>query len=455
MTYDDPIAALATPLGRSALAVVRCSGEGCIELMATAFSRPEALREAAGHTVVYGRLLNHGREGQAELVDELTAVVFRAPRSYTGEDVIELVCHGSPKTVESVLGLLRRLGFRPAEPGEFTLRAFLAGKIDLTQAEAVAELIDARTHRARSLALRRLSGSVAERINAVKARLVEISAAVEIHLDYPEEDSSEVAPPVQALAAAIADLERLVATYATGKRLRDGAPVAIAGRTNAGKSSLFNVLLREDRSIVSELHGTTRDYIEQGIEIDGIPVTLYDTAGLREPGGAIESEGIRRSEVIMANAAAVVYLVDGAEPPSEPNWRQELEAVRARSGGGVIAVWHKIDRAGAGVPPGFIGVSSVSGEGLDVLRNALRRVILPASTAESEAAVIESDRQKQLIDRAVEALRRVREGLAEQVPLDLVAVDLQEALSALGEITGEVSSAELLDVMFSKFCVGK
>ncbi len=457
MTYDDPIAAAATPFGRSALAIVRCSGEGCIELLAPAFNRPDALRAAKGHTVLYGRLLDR------DVVDELTAIVYRAPKSYTGEDSVELVCHGNPVTIEAILSLLRRLGFRAAEPGEFTLRAFLAGKLDLTQAEAVAELIESRTQRSRVLALHRLSGSVAQRINAVKHHLVDVSAAVEIHLDYPEEDSGEVEAPIAAVEAAISDLARLGATYATGKRLRDGVPVAIAGRTNAGKSSLFNLLLREDRSIVSEVHGTTRDYIEQGIELNGVPVTLYDTAGLRETVEQIESEGIRRSEQIMANAAAVIYLVDGAEPPSEDRWRYELEAVRQRSGATVVPVWHKIDlviegaqpSVGAAVPEGFVGVSSVTGEGLDRLREALREAVLPDAGLESEAAVIESDRQKELIERALAALRSVRAGLHDDVPLDLIAVDLQDALSALGEITGEVSSDDILDAMFSKFCVGK
>ncbi len=452
MTYDDPIAALATPFGRSALAVVRCSGEGCLRLLAPAFSRPAALLEAESHTVLYGRLLDRTT---ATVVDELTAVVFREPRSYTGEDTVELVCHGSPVTIEAVLSLLRRLGFRAAEPGEFTLRAFLAGKLDLTQAEAVAELIDARTQRGRALALHRLSGSVAERINAVKARLVDITAAVEIHLDYPEEDSGEVEAPIDAVEAAMVDLQRLAATYATGRQLRDGAPVAIAGRTNAGKSSLFNLLLREDRSIVSEVHGTTRDYIEQGIEIHGVPISLYDTAGLRDTEEQIESEGIRRSEAIIEGAAAVLYLIDGADPQPEDERGRELGRVRELCPGAVIPIWNKIDLTQREAPRGFIALSSATGEGLQELKAVLREAVLPDGGSEDGAAVIESDRQRALIERAVAALGAVLEGLQQAMPLDLVAVDLQDALSALGEITGEVASAEILDAMFSKFCVGK
>lgn len=518
---DDPIAALATPFGRSAIAVIRTTGSGSIDLVANLFSRPERLRRAEGNTVHYGKLLAVQNNGASDVsvggdgaaprsaasgegagppagspsgpavVDEVVATVFRAPASYTGQDSVEISCHGSPAGIEAVLELLYGSGFRAADPGEFTFRAFLNGKLDLTRAEAVNELIGSQTKQAHELALHRLSGAVEREVNAVKSRLTKIMAAVEIQLDYPEEDTGEVPVPRDGIDHAIDELNQLLRTYSTGRLYQEGARVAIAGKTNAGKSSLFNRFVREDRAIVSETHGTTRDYLETQVSIGGIPLRLFDTAGLRNATEEIESEGIRRSDMLIEHAELVLYVVDGTvgltEEDSARLRRLGLvaggagraaddsieEAAGGREPGGagdsadagaeapenrVIPIWNKCDREERREPPaewGFIEMSAESGAGFGALEEEIRSRLLPHGTEGDTAAVIDSARQKQLLERCVESLRQVLVGLDEEMPVDAVALDLQDALQALGEITGEVTTSDILDTMFQGFCVGK
>ena len=451
--YGDRIAALATPYAESALAVVRVSGAGSIAAIASVFSRPEALTTAPGNTIHHGYLSEGGSS-----VDEVMVAVYRAPRSYTGEESAEIFCHGSPQGIQAILDLLFRNGFRQADPGEFTLRAFLNGKVDLTQAEAVKELVSARSRTAHGLALDRLGGSVFKWIDRVKGRLLHIMAAVDIQLDYPDDElesagaASEVIPPGIILECE-AQLHSLVATYRTGRLYQEGVKVAIAGRTNAGKSSLFNLMLREERSIVSEVHGTTRDYIEGTVVIEGIPVRLFDTAGLRATSESVESEGIRRSGLLIESAACVLYVVDGIEGLTRAD-EETLAALSERSG--VIPVWNKVDSPSAKeAPSGFVSLSAASGEGLPLLHARMLREIAGEIRLGEGEPVIDSLRQKQLIDRSLGALERVKEGLSAGMPLDVVALDMQESLNALGEITGEVTTDDILGEMFSGFCVGK
>jgi len=451
--YGDRIAALATPYAESALAVVRVSGADSISGIGSVFSRQGALAAAPGNTIHHGYLIDGERP-----IDEVMVAIYRAPRSYTGEEGAEIFCHGSPQGIQAILDLLFRNGFRQADPGEFTLRAFLNGKVDLTQAEAVKELVSARSRTAHGLALDRLGGSVFKWIDRVKGRLLHIMAAVDIQLDYPDDElesagtASEVIPPGIILECE-AELRSLVATYRTGRLYQEGVKVAIAGRTNAGKSSLFNMMLREDRSIVSEVHGTTRDYIEGTIIIEGIPVRLFDTAGLRPTDEIVESEGIRRSGMLIESAACVLYVVDGIEGVTSSD-ETTLSAMGERSG--VIPVWNKVDSPTArSVPEGFVPLSAQSGEGLPSLYARMLREIAGEIRLGEGEPVIDSIRQKQLIDRSLDALERVKDGLAAGMPLDLVALDMQESLNALGEITGEVTTDDILGEMFSGFCVGK
>lgn len=429
------------------------------------------LEQAAGSTVHHGRIV-HCATG--ETLDEVVVALYRAPRSYTGEDAVEIMCHGSVAGIERIMGALFAAGFRQAEAGEFTLRAFLAGKLDLTRAEAVREIVNAQTGEAHAMALQRLSGALEERINEVKGRLVTLLAAVDIQLDYPEEETGEIVIAPEVVIEAQDRIRALLAGYRTGRIYQEGARVAIAGRTNAGKSSLFNALLRQDRSIVSATAGTTRDYIESAVSVSGVPLRLFDTAGFRESSEDIESEGIRRSEEILAAADLVLYVVDATCGVSETE-RQVVEELRA--GGRLVGVWNKVDllapaaadAASAGpahtaratpagpaaAPPGFVPVSVATGAGIDALLDEVGRRVLPDSLAWHGEPVIDSLRQKQLLETALAALGHVLEGLAEGVPPDAVALDVEEALRALGEITGEVTTDEVLDAMFSGFCVGK
>jgi tRNA modification GTPase len=492
-TSDEPIAAIATAPGRGAIGVIRVSGREVVRLVAKMSSVPQRLLDAPGYTAVHGVVRS---PDAGESIDEVLFLVFREPHSYTGEESIEIQGHGSPAGLEAILDALSRQGIRRASPGEFTFRAFINGKLDLTRAEAVNELVNAQTDAARRLAMQRLSGAVFHRIAAARDRLAEVMASLAAQIDYPDEETGEIPMEVETVREVRGDLQRLRASYATGRLYQEGALVVIAGRTNAGKSSLFNALLREDRAIVSEIHGTTRDYLEVSVSMDGIPTRLVDTAGLRESEETIESEGIRRSRELLKHADAAIYVVDGLTGLQEADTR-ELSRLREQMADAVVPVLSKIDLPGC-VDPAEIELSGHDGEAellpVSPISGAGIRRIPPAVAAEvtrrrrsaveveedvdeapEEAskesaklaptgggevgaagdAVIDSARQRDLLDRAIHALDAVEEAMDATMPADAVAVDVQDALGALGEITGEVSSSDILDLMFGSFCLGK
>jgi len=445
---DDLICALATPWAPSALAVIRTTGPGCVAAFSRFFSRPRALETAAGHTVLHGKVL----DASGAALDDVVVTVFRAPASSTGQETVELSCHGSLPGLRSILDALTHGGFRPANPGEFTLRAFLNGKVDLTQAEAVQEIVSAKTARAQALALDRLSGSVAGRIEILKSQVLDLLALMNIQLDYAEDDVT-AAVPFETLDAVRDELRRLSDSYRTGKVYQEGLTVALAGQTNAGKSSLFNLFLKEDRSIVSEEHGTTRDWLEAWVSLDGVPVRLIDTAGLRETDSKVEQEGIRRSRELIEACDVLLYLIDGprgADDQDGPFLAQHNDDHR------LVVVHTKADLpGGSDRKPGNLWVSSKTGQGFADLEAAILRRVPGTGEGSAGGAVIDSLRQKQLLDRAVAALDQVRAEAAAGAPLDMIALDVHEALHALGEITGEVTTSEVLTRMFSSFCVGK
>jgi tRNA modification GTPase len=459
-SLDDAIVALATPLAESALAVIRTSGPGSIELVASAFSRFSALKAASGNTLVHGFIL----AADGGLIDEVVLGVYRAPHGYTGEDSIEVFCHGSIPGVGRVIERLLEVGFRRAKPGEFTLRAFANGRMDLTRAEAVSEVIAAHTEESRMLALRRLSGALADRVGELKSGILAALAAVEVQLDYAEDDAAEdIELDIAGLGSIERSLRALASTAGRARLFRDGARVAIAGRTNAGKSSLFNLLLREDRSIVSDVHGTTRDYIEEWLDVAGVPVSLFDTAGLREPGDRVEAAGIERSGRVIGSAAVVLYLVDatGGLDDGDRDFLASHCDYTAKTGVAagpvVIPIWNKVDREVPASPPGFIPVSVKKGEGVDHLLSVLGSVLLEGSAGGSSAdgVTVASERQQALLERAADSLASAIASHRAGEPLDLVAPDLRDAVDALGEMTGEVSTADMLEEIFSRFCVGK
>ncbi|MDC7229064.1 MAG: tRNA uridine-5-carboxymethylaminomethyl(34) synthesis GTPase MnmE [Sphaerochaetaceae bacterium] len=436
---DDIIYALATPWAQSALAVIRVSGEGCKALLATRFSRPKALKEAGNATLVHGYL----QDEAGKKLDEVVAAVYTEGHGYTLEEAIEFSCHGSLAVIKEILALFSRLGMRSAEGGEFTFRAFLHGRLDLTQAEAVQELVVSQSERSRALALGRLEGSLKERISSLKQQLMQVMAAVEVQLDYAEDELDAFVFPRAQLVDLITQLHHLSETYQVGKLYKSGARIVLAGSTNAGKSSLFNLLLKQERSIVSPVKGTTRDYIEADLSIEGIPIRLYDTAGLRESSDSIESEGIKRTERLIGQADLVVFLVDSTMMGHVP---EEDERT--------LVVYNKSDLARP--PKGKLAISAQSGEGVDrLLHEISTRLTSGFSVSGDELLIIESERQYQLLDASEVALGRALELVDEDIPLDITAVELGEALDNLGQLTGEVTPSDILETIFSGFCVGK
>lgn len=446
---DDSIVALATPFGESAIAVIRLSGADCLERLDKVFKGAQRPSETPGYRLIYGLVMEPVTN---EAIDQVLLAVYRGPRSYSGENSAEVFCHGSPAIIKRLLDLFTRVGFRDAGPGEFTLRAFSNGKIDLTRAEAVNEIIRSKTDKARSLALSRLSGSIEEAINKVKDQILDLRTAVEIRLDYPDEEiggSTELDADLDSLSS---QLKSLIDTYSTGKMYQEGAVVAIAGRTNAGKSTLFNLLLREDRAIVSDIHGTTRDFIEGLISVQGVPVRLFDTAGLRQTDNPIEQEGIKRTDRLIENAQALIYVIDASSGLEEED-RRHLEGFEKKIP--LVCLWNKSDKSRTPPPEAFIPFSALEGKGVEALNQALAAILVKNSSTESSSPVIDSLRQKNLLEKALLALSHLKKGISDEQPLDMLAVDIKDALDALGEITGEITTSDLLEKMFSRFCVGK
>lgn len=444
---DDSIYALATPLAQSAIGVIRCSGPTIINDLEPLFRSAKPLSEWESNRMTLADL----GEPQGETLDQVMAVVFRNPQSYTGQDSVEINCHGSLPGLESIFQLLQNHGVRQASPGEFTYRAFLNGKMGLSQAEAVQEIVSARSSQAQSLALNRLSGAIEREIKSIQQDILSISAALALSLDYPDDEVE--APEVSTLGIdnAIAKIDRLLNTYNRGKLFQEGIKLALAGRTNAGKSSLFNLILKEERSIVSQVHGTTRDYLEATVSLRGIPLQLFDTAGLRDALDPVEKEGIRRTRQIVDNCQLILLVMDGTQgmEPLEEQFYQEHKDK-------TILVWNKADlESTEQAPPNAIEISALSGQGFQELEDALNERIFQGVEPPGQGPVIDSLRQKELLEMARDGLSRFLQGLQDQLPLDILSEDIRESLNALGEITGEVSSADVLEALFSQFCVGK
>ena len=453
-TLDDDIAAIATPLAPSALGIIRTSGKQSIAYTARFFSRPQALLNAVGHTIVYGWIHDNGLK-----IDEVTLCVYRAPKSNTGENAVEIICHGGPAVIKAIYALCIKNGFRPAEKGEFTFRAFMHGKTDLTKAEAVREIIDSKTGTAREKAAGRLAGTVFRKIEQIKQELVLILAQLEVGIEYPEDEHS-LADSVHDnfLDSPLSALHTLDSSWQSEKIYQDGVRLVLAGKTNAGKSSLFNALLKEERAIVSDIHGTTRDWLEAHLDFKGIPVILFDTAGLRSTDDSIEALGVQRSEALIQEAAVILYLIDGSLPVSQEDCRFILGQK-----GPLITVLTKADKAEAPHPlpaelQGIltITVSAHSGEGLQELIATVAECITTCvpDSSNTEPA-LGTERQKRAVHAAVRVLEHAKQAAEMGYPLDAIMQDIEDAVQLLGEITGEVHTDDILDSIFSHFCVGK
>jgi tRNA modification GTPase len=473
VTLDDTIAAIATPLGEGGLAVVRISGPQTLAVADKSFLpvgknslKPSA---AATHTIHYGKIVRHDRS-----VDEVLLAVLRAPRTFTREDTVEITCHGGLLPAKLVLDTLLENGARLAEPGEFTRRAFLNGRIDLAQAEAVADLIHSRTELALAAANEQLAGKLSQRINQLRDEMMQTLAHVEAHIDFPDEDISPDTKKqlLKRLEHGVAFMDELLRTANEGQILRRGIRAAIVGRPNAGKSSLLNQLLGHDRAIVSPIPGTTRDTIEETANIRGLPVVFIDTAGLREARDEIEQEGVRRSHESLARAEFILHVLDASEPftPADEKYFADFAGKKR------ILVVNKMDLPRLNVLPAscrqsnnskgqacrqdagstlVVEISCLSGQGIETLKDAIKELVWSGEIRAEMLQVMINSRHQDALTRARAATQRTLDVLRAGETLELAAGELRIAVNAVGEIVGKTTTEDLLDSIFSQFCIGK
>ena len=458
MYREDTIAAVATPMGEGGVAIVRMSGPDAERITREIFSRSGGRNGSLrSHTLHHG-IIHNPKSGAT--LDEVLLALMRKPRSYTGEDVVEVHCHGGPFLVRQVLELILSRGARHAEPGEFTKRAFLNGRLDLAQAEAVLDLIRARTDKGMRLAVGQVRGELSKWVGELREELLDILVQVEAAIDFPEEEIELLQR--EQLTAKIEDLRRkisgLIASYEWGRLFREGARVCIAGRPNVGKSSLLNSLLGEERVIVTPVPGTTRDVIEESINLGGLPVVLWDTAGIRESHDQIEKIGVGFSLKRLEEAEAALVVLDGSVSLSAED-RSVLGAVREKKGLVVINkndLSQKLDiRQVMIAAPGkeVLLVSAKEEKGLNELKLALQKLLLGG---QSEPPIVLTNlRHKAALERAEESLTKAVEALRGGLPPEMVAVDLQEAKEGLGEVIGVITDDNILERIFSQFCIGK
>ncbi|HKT38764.1 MAG TPA: tRNA uridine-5-carboxymethylaminomethyl(34) synthesis GTPase MnmE, partial [Ktedonobacterales bacterium] len=468
-TYsDDTIAAIATPPGVGGIGIVRLSGPEAFAVGLRIFRPAHPLAEAESppsHQLLYGHAVAPTSD---TVIDEVLAAFMRAPRTYTREDVVEISAHGGPLVLRRILELALAAGARTAQPGEMTLRAFLNGRVDLAQAEAVMALINAETDAGHRLALRQLQGELSAQVAQARGHAMEALVRIEASIDFPEE---EVPPPdPEELAALVASareiVERLLAGADRGRVLREGLRVALVGRPNVGKSSLLNALLRTERAIVTPIAGTTRDTVEEKALIGGLAVQLVDTAGLTPSDDPVERIGVERSRVAARSADLLLLALDGSEPltPLDEVVATELRALApADATPPAILALNKADlprqladETAQALWPGapLVSTSTVTGEGLAALEGQIAALAL-GGTAQAGDALVSSARHKDALRRGIEHIQAAQVTLGDALPLDFVAIDLRAALEALGEITGETATADLLDRIFAEFCIGK
>lgn len=453
--WDDTIAALATPAGIGAIGVIRVSGSKAFEVMDGLFPSKD-LRQQATHTLHVGLL----KEGDTVL-DEVVLSLFKAPRSYTGEDVIEISCHGSPFIQENVLQAITRKGVRIAKPGEFTQRAFLNGKMDLTQAEAVADLIASNTEASRRTALHNMRGGFSHDLQQLRDQLIQFSALIELELDFSQEDVefADRTQLQQLITQLTLSTDQLLNSFRLGNVIRNGVQVAIIGKPNAGKSTLLNTLLNENRAIVSDIAGTTRDTIEEVLNINGILFRLIDTAGIREhTQDVIETLGVEKSREKMRSADIVIYLFDVNE--TTPEELQQVVREFTAQEINYLLVANKCDKASQQInlstdqPLNYIPVSAKQSTNIQALRDALVTAALDQHIL-PEATIVTNTRHYEALRQLSRSLADVQQGLNDRLPGDLLALDIRQCLHYLSTITGQITNEDQLDFIFSKFCIGK
>ena len=460
---QDTIAAIGTPIGKGAIGIVRISGKNSLSILKSMFrtksgKKVETFEERKMH---YGTVVDQS----GEAIDEVLGVYMKAPKSFTGEDVVEIHSHGGIVVVRKILREVLKRGARLAEPGEFTMRAFINGKIDLIQAEAINQLIEARSEVAAKLALKQLEGDLSKKIREIRDFLLETKAYVEAAVDFPEEEIEiiESSRVKERLLKALEEIKNLVETYREGKLIREGVKVAIVGRPNVGKSSLLNALLQEERAIVTEIPGTTRDVIEETITFRGLPLRLIDTAGIREAKERVEQIGIEKSRKKLKEADVILFLIDGSTRLTDED-RKILSEIKNRKN--VILVINKKDlglkfncrKAQELKLNRCVEISAKTGEGINKLGELINQMVMlePETVLGSEEAIITSERHRELLEKARDSIEKALETLESGIESpEFLSLDIDDALRYLGEIIGEVTNEDMYDIIFSRFCIGK
>ncbi|WP_040951111.1 tRNA uridine-5-carboxymethylaminomethyl(34) synthesis GTPase MnmE [Gorillibacterium massiliense] len=458
---NDTIAAISTPLGEGGIAVIRISGDGAIAAAEQVFAPKNKLGKAETHTVHYGHIVD---PSTGERLEETLVTVMRAPRSFTMEDVVEIGCHGGLVSVKRVLDLLLQKvsGVRLAEPGEFTKRAFLNGRIDLAQAEAVIDLIRAKSDRAHKVAMKQVEGDLSRRIRDLRHKLVELMAHIEVNIDYPEHDVEEMTSAFirEKSSDSIAAIHKLLKAAQEGKIIREGITTAIVGRPNVGKSSLLNALARENKAIVTDIPGTTRDVIEEYVTMNGIPLKLLDTAGIRETADLVEKIGVERSRGALQDADLILLVLNVNEPLHDDEKRL-LDELRNRK---IIVILNKTDLpveldqafVEERIPQErLVSMAVKENEGLEELEKAVTDLFFQGGLESEDLTYVSNARHIQLLKESEAALTDAMEAVDLQIPIDMIQIDVRRAWEALGEVIGEEAGDSLIDQIFTQFCLGK
>lgn len=457
LTQYDTIAAIATPIGEGGISIIRVSGENALEIVNKIF-RGANLNKVASHTIHYGHIIDYANK---DVVDEVLATVMLAPKTFTRENTVEVSCHGGLLVTQKILQLILDNGARMATPGEFTKRAFINGRIDLTQAESIMDIIEAKTDRARQVAMNQLEGGLLFEIRKLRQELLNTMAHEEVNIDYPEYDMDDVTSKEMYDKAqqVIKEIDKLLATAQEGKVVRSGLATAIVGRPNVGKSSLLNYLSKEEKAIVTNIAGTTRDTLEEYVSLKGILLKLIDTAGIRQTDDIVEKIGVERSKRAITESDLVLLLINSSEELTEEDQKLlELTQDKKR-----IVILNKADQVAKITKKDIqkitdspiVTISVLKKQNMIGLEEAIKSLFLQGITDSKSEVMVTNQRQNDLLRKAKQSLIEAIEAINDNMPLDLVQIDLKEAWDSLGEITGDTAPDELITQLFSKFCLGK
>ncbi|MDU1910312.1 tRNA uridine-5-carboxymethylaminomethyl(34) synthesis GTPase MnmE [Fusobacterium sp.] len=453
----DTIAAISTPRGEGGIGIIRISGNLALEILGKIFKpkSKKAVGDLKNFSINYGYLYDNDN-----LIDEVLVSIMKAPNTYTKEDMVEINCHGGFVITEKVLETVLKNGARLSESGEFTRRAFLNGRLDLTQAEAVMDIIHGKTEKSVSLSLEQLRGDLKQQIEHLKKLVLDVAAHINVVLDYPEEGIDDPLPEnlVDNLREVIDTTDTLIRSYDKGKMIKEGIKTAIVGKPNVGKSSILNSVLKEERAIVTHVAGTTRDVIEEVVNLKGIPLVLVDTAGIRKTDDLVENIGVEKSKKLIESADLILFVVDGSKALDEEDMRIH-EAIKAEK---VIGILNKIDiREDIDLSPltkinKWLEISAIKNQGIDEMEEEIYKHIIEENVEDSSQKItITNIRHKSALEKTKQSVENIFETIENGLPMDLMAVDIKGALDSLSEVTGEISSEDLLDHIFSNFCVGK